>query len=201
MVQDEIWEGLKHQDDFKRRKAAEEVSYVWDRLIEHIVEHYDEDLTEEIGPSSSENPAVERVARIMARETRFARRLLAQAFEEFHKNESIRSRVVVSPSGVVYMYLTRPRGYDRNLRKHELLARLFLGRGMNPASKLVVGLATEDYAKGEGFTLDVAAFHKEIWTTEDQEEMESIQAQTGAFVSPKFSRSHELEYPPEENGA
>ena len=198
MVQDEIWEELQQQGDFKRRKAAEQISYVWDGLIEHIVEHHDEQLTEEIGHRASRNPAVERVARLMARENRFSRRMLAQAFQEVHKDDSIRSRVVASPSGIVYVYLTRPASYDRAVRKRELMARIFIARGMNPDSQIVVGLATEEYVRGEGFTLDVAALHKDTWTAQDQEELERIQAQTGAFTAPQISRRHEMEYPPEE---
>lgn len=113
IVQDDIWQRLVQQDDFQRRKAADGVSYLWDRMIEHIIRMNDPDLTEQIGNHHDRNPALEQVTRIMARETRFARRLLAQAFEEFHKAGTLRSRIVPSPSGVVYVYLARPLGWDR----------------------------------------------------------------------------------------
>ncbi len=201
VIQDDIWEGVTAQDDFTRRKEAEKISYLWDEMIELVLREHDPALSAGFGDEDDPNPRVERVARIMARETRFARRLLAQAFQEFHQGKEIRSRIVGSPSGVTYVFLTRPRGWNRKARSAELLGRMFIARGTYPGAIQIVGIATEEYEPGSGLSLDVAGLHKETWTAEDQAEMEALKRKTGAFESPNWSRSHEEEYPPEAHGA
>ena len=61
-----------------------------------------------------------------------------------------------SPSGIVYVFLARPRGVDRKERVAELRNRCFVARGLNKDAVTVIGIATEQYVRGEGFSLDVA---------------------------------------------
>ena len=201
VIQDDIWEGVTGQDDFARRKEVEKVSYLWDGMIEHVLGEHDPALSGGSGDEDEPNPRVERVVRIMARETRFARRLLAEAFREFHQGKEIRSRIVGSPSGVTYVFLARPKGWNRKARMAELLARMFIARGTYPGAIQIVGIATEEYEPGAGLSLDVAVLHKETWTADDQAEMEALKKDTGAFESPNWSESHEEEYPPKGHGA
>lgn len=195
IISDDLWEGLVAREEFKRKKQADVESYLWDALIEEVAGEHDPELTESHGGQDDANPPVERVTRIMAREDRFSRRLLAKAFREFHQGRAIRSRVLQSPSGVVYVFLATPKTYDRAKRRNELLGRLFIARGMHKNAKVVVGIATEEYDPGGGFSIDTAAYFKEEWTAEDQAKMEHVQGETGAFVSPAWTASHEDEYP------
>lgn len=195
ILSDDLWDGLVRRDEFKRKKEADAESYLWDALIEQVANEHDPALTESHGRQDDPNPAVERVTRIMAREDRFSRRLLAKAFREFHQGRAIRSRVVQSLSGVVYVFLATPKTYDRALRRNELLGRLLIARGMHQNAKVVVGIATEEYEPKGGFSIDTAAYFKEEWTAEDQAEMERLQGQTGAFANPRWTASHEDEYP------
>lgn len=195
VIQDGLWDDLVGREEFKRKKQADAESYLWDTLIEQVAKEHDPELTESHGSPDDPNPAVERVTRIMAREDRFSRRLLAKAFREFHQGRAIRSRVVQSPSGVVYVFLATPKTYDRASRRNELLGRLVIARGMHQNSKVVVGIATEEYEPKGGFSIDTAAYFKEEWTPEDQAEMERLQGQTGAFANPRWTASHEDEYP------
>ena len=197
ILTDDLWKGVSARDEFKRKKEADRESYFWDGLIEHIAASHDPALTEAHGEVDDPNDPVERVTRIMAREDRFSRRLLSKAFREFHRNGKIRSRVVQSPSGVVYVFLVRPKRTDRTLRRNELLTRMFIARGMHQAATIVVGLATEECESGTGFSIDSAAYLKKEWTAEDQTRMESLQRTTGAFEAPSWSRYQEDEYPPE----
>ncbi|WP_405282835.1 hypothetical protein V3331_13315 [Gaopeijia maritima] len=201
IVEDDIWSGLKDQEDFVRRKAAEQVSYLWDALIEHILGENEPTLSVGYGHERDPNPRVEQVARIMARESRFARRLLAEAFREFHQGRNIRSRMVGSPSGVTYVYLARPKEWPREARTEELLARMFIARGTYPGATTIVGIATEEFSPGSGFSLDVAVLEKDSWTDEDQAEMDELVRTTGAFASPDWSERNEVEYPPGEEGS
>ena len=196
IIEDDIWAEVSAREEYQRKKQADEVSYVWDRLIEHLVREHDPGLTQELPSTDDEgNPAVERVTRIMAREDRFSRRLLARSFKEFHLDDTIRSRIVKSPSGTVYVFLSRPREVDRGLRNKELLARMFIARGTVEGAETVVGLSTEDYQEGAAWSIDAAVLRKDQWTSEDQAEMEEIQRNTGAFESPRWTESHEDEYP------
>lgn len=195
ILSDDLWDGLVARDEFKRKKQADAESYLWDALIEQVASEHDPELTESHGPQDDPNPPVERVTRIMAREDRFSRRLLAKAFREFHQGRAIRSRIVQSPSGVVYVFLATPRAYDRFLRKDELLGRLFIARGMHKSAKVVVGIATEEYEPKGRFSIDTAAYFKEEWTADDQAKMEHLQRETGAFVTPTWTSSREDEYP------
>lgn len=102
---------------------------------------------------------------------------------------------MVSPSGVVYVFLALPHGEDRKYRVAELGARCFIARGMHPNHKVVIGIATEQYEKGRGFSLDLVYLHIEDWTEQDQIKLESMQKEWGFFAKSVESRSHEDEYP------
>ena len=191
----DMWSEVSAKEEFQRKKEADKVSYLWDGMIEHIAETHDPELTQSHGENDDPNPAVERVTRIMAREPRFNRRMLSKAFQEFHVPGKSRSRIVRSPSGVVYVFLARPGGDERQLRKNELLGRMFIARGLHQDATTVVGIATEEYVPGAGSSLDVANYQKDTWTNEDQALMEHLQRETGAFVSPVWSEERFEEYP------
>ena len=195
ILSEDMWSGLSARDEFRRRKEADEASYFWDALIQMIAADHDPDLTETHGVTGDAHSPVESVVRLMAREDRFARRLLAKGFQEFHKGGGVRARLLQSPSGVVYVFLVRPHGYDRTARRNELLARMFIARGMHKNASNVVGIATEEYDPGKGFSLDSAAFIKPDWTDEDELRMQELKNTTGAFAEPTYSRIREDEYP------
>ncbi len=199
LLTDDVWSQFSAKEEFQRKRNADQVSYFWDSLIEYLTKSFDPDLTERYGQHSDGNPDIERVARIMARESRFSRRILADAFQEFHRGRKSRARIVPAPSGVVYVFLACPRDVERQERKSELLGRMFIARGMFSNATLVVGIATEMYDPKDGFSMDVASYEKERWTPEDQAEMERLQRLTGAFVSPLRSHDEVLEYPPPSN--
>lgn len=196
ILSDDMWSGISTRDEFRRRKDADEPSYFWDQLIEMISAEHDPDLTGSHGAADDQSPSVERMVRIMARENRFARRLLAKSFMEFHRGKGVRSRVVQSPSGVVYVFLVRPHEHDRTARRNELMARMFIARGMHQNATTVVGIATEEYDPAKGFSIDSAAYVKPDWTDEDEVRMQEMKRATGAFAAPAYSRLREDEYPP-----
>lgn len=77
----------------------------------------------------------------------------------------------------------------------ELAARCGIVRGLNPSLTTVIGIATEEYEPGRGYSLDAFCFYKEEWTEEDQEKMERLQKEHGFFVKPIESKLREDEYP------
>ncbi len=194
----ELWRAIAGKAEYRAKKETDKISYVWDRLIETLSEDYRTDgLLSEYPYSTTQLSEVELAIRAMARENRFSRRLLGKNFMEFldlTKAKKVRSRVVPSLSGTQYVFLACPHGEDREFRLAELAARCFVVRGLNPNSELVVGIATEQYVPGKGFSLDVIYLHKPSWTAEDQKQLEYLQRQFGYFSNPVQSKIREDEY-------
>jgi hypothetical protein len=195
ILTDNIWRGVTARDEFRRRKEADAESYFWDSLIELIANDHDPALAESRGPMADPDSSAEKVVRIMAREDRFSRRLLAREFKEFHQGRQLRARVVKSPSGIVYVFLASPRDVDRSHRRAELLGRMHIARGMHRDATTVIGLATEEYEPRGGSSIDSALYYKPEWTDADQAMMEALQRDTGAFQNPRMTRMQADEYP------
>lgn len=192
------WEELVATPEWKRRKDADQVSRTWDRLIETFHELVDHGLD---GRERSPEEMVDHLdgaLRAMAREDRLSRRMLATAFLEFMREAetgAVSARMVPSPSGVVYVFLASARDEDRAHRQRELALRCLVARGLNPASQTVVGIATERYLKGGGFSLDGYSLTKPTWTEQDQAALEGIQRDLGYFRAPRTTRASVDEYP------
>lgn len=194
VIDEGLWAEVSAKEEFRARKEADRESYFWDELIEHLITGLKCSFLAYQDPKKG----AERLVRTMAREDRFARRILAKAFREFMDlaaTGEVRSRIVPSPSGVIYVFLARPVDHDRRKRMAELAGRCFIARGLNKSSKVVIGLATEQYAPGQGFSFDAYCLKKEDWTEEDQKKLQQLQSKTGAFISPRCSRFSEDEYP------
>ncbi len=194
VVDEGLWEHLVKKPEFARRKDEDKLSYSWDRLITTFHDDFRAGRLE-FGQSVDE---VDGITRVMAREDRFARRVVAKAFWEFMDlagQKKISSRTMVSPSGVVYVFLALPFGEPRAYRKAELAARCFIARSMNQGSTDVVGIATEQYKMGQGFSLDAMLLHKPDWSADDEARTKELQATTGFFSNPLISRSHDDEFP------
>lgn len=190
----DLWDTSKEKDEFKAKKREDQQSYVWDRLIEILCE----DILKgnlEFGSSLSDN---EIAIRCMARENRLSRRMLGKSFNEFVEasgNNKIRSRIMEGLSDVAYVLLATPHSEDRQERVKELWLRCLVARGLKQDCKTVLGIATEQYQSGTGFSLDIFYLHKEAWTDNDQSAMESIRNERGYFKSPLITSVHYDEYP------
>jgi hypothetical protein len=190
-----MWEEVANKAEWKRRKEADKISYLWDGLIERV-SHDIASSTLEFGTFEG----AERVTRIMARESRFARRILAEGFAEFMKDagaKKTRSRIADSPSGVRYVFLATAHDEPRDLRSKELMLRCFVARSFLTTYAPVVGLATEHIVSGAGHSIDAGAVFIEHWTNAHQEKVDGIQRDLGYFQSPVFTKMSVLEYPSE----
>lgn len=192
VVGDGLWKEFVKKEQYKRKQEADEDSYVWDRLIERFAHDFMKGQLE-FAPSPSNT---ERAIRQIAREDRFARRVLGKSFKEFLDNsQQVAARMMKSPSGVVYVFLASPHGTPREERKAELGNRCFVARGLNPECSHVVGIATERYEKGKGFSLDLCNSFRPNWSADDQRLMEQMQKDLGYFARPKVKMDSEDEYP------
>ncbi len=188
-----IWDDFSSRPEYTARNEANKASKMWDGLIETIAR---DALAERLELGGSLNDT-ELALRYMASEDRYQRRILGQAFEDFlHKSATlVRSRLAVSTSGITYVFLATPHGTDRNDRVVELLARCFAARGKILENHTVVGIATEQYTKGKGFSLDVGLFSKPVWTPEDEKALAELQAISPFFKSEVKRAFDEPEYP------
>jgi hypothetical protein len=191
VVKKGIWKAFQAKQEYMNKKEADKESYAWDGVIEIFCRDILHDNLEfSSGPTESE-----RAIRTMAREDRFARRIIGKSFTDFLDNShKIRSRKMRSPSGVVYVFLATPHGFPRETRQAELSNRCFVARGLTGAT-MVIGLATEQYTKGLGFSFDLVNLYKPEWTPKDQELMERMQHDLGYFVNPVQTKNSIDEYP------
>lgn len=202
ILDDDLWETFRVKPEYIRKKQVDEESYRWDKLVEV----YCHDVLNEHLEAGSSPTELEMVARTMARENRFNRRMLGAAFNDFMRRSDprtpdehrVRSRLVSSTSGVVYVFLTRPHGYERDLRMKELQLRCYIARGVNPYKyDTVVGIATEQPERGKGFTLDSVFLWMRDWTEDDQRKCEQMKKDLDYFNKPVEVRKHVDEYPTE----
>ena len=194
VIDDNLWAEFTKERECQMKKKADKVSYIWDRLIGTFCNDFHKGNLE-FGNSLTD---VEKVTRVMAREDRFCRRILGKEFIEFIElasQQKVRSRKMSSPSGILYVFLACPHGKDRKYRVAELCARCFVIKGLNPDHTTVIGIATEQYEIGKGFSLDALYLYKDTWTSEDQTQLECLQKEFGYFVNPIQSQMHEDEYP------
>lgn len=194
ILDDNLWTGFKESEAYKAKRKEDDVSYTWDRLIELLCS----DILHgnlEFGPDLNES---EVAVRTLAREDRFGRRLLGKSFVEFYelaRQNKVRSRMVLGNSNTTYVFLGMPHGEDRAYRKAELGGRCLVARGLNKDRDTVIGLATERYEEGKGFSFDLAHFFIPQWTDELQKQVEYAQKEFGYFAKPQLTRIHEDEYP------
>ncbi|HLJ18340.1 MAG TPA: hypothetical protein VKV15_27870 [Bryobacteraceae bacterium] len=194
IVGDDLWRQFKEKEEAKAKKRSDEDSYIWDRLIELWAKDV---LHENLEFPSSLNNA-EMALRVMAKENRFSRRILGKSFREFIDQSSagkVRAQMLKAHSEIVYVFLALPHTEDRQFRVAELGTRCFVARGLHPGCKTVIGLATEQYERGNGFSFDLFFLYEELWTDDNQRAMERIQRDCGFFVRPEKSHSREDEYP------
>jgi hypothetical protein len=190
----ELWNDLTSKAEYRAKKIEDRISYAWDGIVDHVAEQALAGRLE-FGPSLTN---AELSLRVMAREDRFARRCLAKSFLEFiQRSNEIESRMVVSPSGVAYVFLAKPHGTDRQSRCSELSLRCFIARAQNEGrGEVVVGIATERYDPSRpGFSIDLCCLSKPKWTAEDQRVVEAMQKDLGYFAAPVTTAVQEDEYP------
>jgi hypothetical protein len=134
----------------------------------------------------------------MARESRFGRRILGKSFMEFYdlsRQKKVRARMALGNSNVSYVFLALPHSEDRKYRTAELFGRCLVARGLHKERSAVVGLATERYKEGKGFSFDLVHIQMPQWTDELQKQMDYLQKEFGYFTKPKLTKVHEDEYP------
>lgn len=194
MLDEHVWTSFLQNPAYQRRLEAQRVSYAWDSLIEFLAEDVLAGRME-LGGTLSEN---ELVLRVMARENRLARRMLATSFLEFIEQagrREVRARMTPSISGVTYVFFNPPASYERRERFAELGCRCFVARNEFPQNKTVVGIGTNIEPTPQGFATDLVFLSYPEWGAEHQQHAAAMKEDLGFFKQPQVFSGQVDEYP------
>lgn len=198
-----LWQSVESDARFQAGRKENEVSTFWDGLIEHITDHY-LGSTLEVGNDLSITD-YEQLARIMASETRFHRRILAKAIlerAERAREAKIGSLLASGQPDVAYVLLIgqgAPReayAEYRADRSRELQLRCIAAKAAKPECRFIVGIALD--ARGvKGSSEDFVLIDTEDWTNEILTNATKIRQDLGYFLPGKatMTRIQEDEYP------
>ncbi|MEI8395579.1 MAG: hypothetical protein WCF85_12635 [Rhodospirillaceae bacterium] len=140
VLENDLWTGLSSSKDFKQRQKDLEVSYVWDRLIEHFT---DDLLTDGMFDFQSKEVTQNQLALIeMVKQPRHNRTQLAKAFLDYLSNSKSAARVAVGYGGTAFVFMARSSA-DRDFKVKELLLRCQIVRACCPGVTKVVGIGTD----------------------------------------------------------
>ena len=193
VVDDTIWSQIREKPEWKRRKEADGVSYAWDKLIEMLSDPKAKSVS---GPQPQLTD-LELALRSMARETRFSRRVLGQAVGEFlaeAKARNLRSRAMLSPSGVIYVLVYFNSSDALQNRPPELALRCVAAREKVGKGDIVVGIGIGEHEPGKGSTSDLAYLQPEDWPQFILQSESALRA-SGFFLEGPVRHSHHQEYP------
>jgi len=210
--------GALASSQYKTKKQADEVSYVWDRLIGLFTEHI---LAGTSVALSSEQPSARRAEpalRIMAKEPRTMRRALGEAFVEALKSAERErqdrfARVVLldgsaSEYGYIFLILAYPTefelkdGYEQYRRTRAAMLETYCATVLyeNRHLKRMVGIALDASSQitgREGGSEDLVVFEVDEWTPELEAQVNQRRMQYD-ILDPKRlrkTRRHYDEYP------
>jgi hypothetical protein len=195
LVMDDIWDGLRERAEYKLRKEADKESYVWDTLIDLL----SDPEAKPVGETGVELTEFEVALRVMARESRFARRILGRSVREFFeqaKANRLRSRIMFSStSTVLYVVVYFGAAEDDRSRIAELGTRCLIARQKVGRGNSVIGIGIGQFLPGRGSTSDLIYLDTSHWSAEDEEHALQMQGDLGYYANSPLHHAHEDEYP------
>lgn len=203
---DGFYKALSDDPGYKRKKLADGISYEWDRLVDRFLKYGDPSLHERY---VNQSPAeTEQGLRLMAAESRFRRRQLAEAFigalRRVAPGERLGRLVYGGVAGeTVYVFVVvakrRDETYDeyRQYRIALLHAYVQTARLKAPLGTTFVGIAFDnpnnDY---QGSSEDLFVLNKETWTADELVELETKRRELGVWGDAvEFWRYRQDEFP------
>jgi hypothetical protein len=200
-----FWGTFINRPERRAQVEANQVSYLWDVLIESFSEHIlngTQHYTTAPGIEHSE-----RIMRFLAREPRTRRRMLSKMLLDAIETtpKAYRRTIVVEPSRLgdphyVFLLLPKPEVSDeeeyRTVRREMLFGCCLVTRSRYPQAKDIVGIATEtgndpDMERSE----DSLYFDARNWSEDLEAEAKEIQEATGLLTTAAKRVGLEREYP------
>jgi len=188
-IQNGLWNEFIKKEEYKRKKNADIISYLWDSIINKLCESLETKY--EFGQNLS---SYELAIRTLAKEDRFSRRIISKPLRTFIENREIRARMIKAPSGIVYVFFRILNKKDKTLEFKEFKLRCFIARGMNRDCKIVVGIGFKELENCLNFSLIVYYLCIPKWEDRHQKVFENIQENLN-FFSKKSEKIVEDEYP------
>jgi len=183
--------GLSADLGYKRKKLADKISYEWDALIERFVEYGDPGLHERFVDQTALETEVG--LRLLAAESRFKRRQLAESFVGALRRVKPGDRLGrLVYSGVAnetaFVFVIVPKRADesyveyRKYRMSVLHAYVQTARLKAELATIFVGIAFDNPHKDyEGGSEDLFALSKNAWTEEELTELERRRQELGLW--------------------
>src|SRR5216684_6069735 len=195
-IEPDSWQKLTNRPEYKAKQVEDRPSHIWDNLVEIV----GRDVVAgnlEFPPALTDS---EKALRVMARENRFARRMLGKAFSDFLRyaaDKRLDSRMMKSRPGVGYVFLVSDNdaAVDRKYRNAALGLRCLVARNDMPDCSTIIGIGTERPSATPGFSFDIVYMHLPKWSPADVKRSEELRAEFGYFRSPIQTHIHENDYP------
>lgn len=200
VLEDDLWSGFSKDKVFLAKKQRDEISYIWDKIIEEVYQSFvNSELVTNPPFTTGKITDIENALRVMARENRFARRNLAESFVEFlqdTKNKRTRARLYQSSlSEVLYVFLVSSYDIDREYNIAELYSRCIVARGLFQEKSVVVGICAEFSKVLKGSATTLCYLNIREWSDEWQEKMQFLQNEFDYFKGEEKRGRGEFEYP------
>lgn len=185
----ELWENYSKSQEYLHEKRENEISYIWDGIIENVCKHFESDtLLDEI-----RREELELSLRLMNRESRLGRKLMCKLLMDVlglgQNPTKIKARIVYTGLDDAPLYVVMKRSVsDRDFAKKELALRCIVAKSLFPHYSKVIGIASENIQKGKDYCVDLVYLDLTHWTAEDQKEAEDTKEELGFFKRPDFSK-------------
>jgi hypothetical protein len=198
------WEAFERSEERKSQIASDHVSYVWDALIEQFGSH-----TLDGTSYASSEPAfgsAEKILRFMAAESRFRRRMLAEALlEAIETTPDGQRRLRVVPSQQAgeptYVFLLFPWWDKKSEQENRLARRQYLeacvqvARMRFPGGLDVIGITTEAGGGRAERSEDAIYLDGRDWGPARDADARALQRDLQILVAPKRTARQVDEYP------
>ncbi len=205
-IQEGLWDDFIESREYKAQQKANQISYVWDGLIEQFNAHILGGTQYYTFPQGVEYS--ERNIRFLASEPRTRRRFLAQSLVDLiEKTPSTMKQVrVIEPSGkgdpyFVFLILPHPNNMPYEVyreRRRELLeAYITCTKAHYPQALDIVGIATENDLQADHRSEDALYLDARDWTEEQLAEARRFQQEMGFLTNITKHKGKEWEYPVE----
>jgi hypothetical protein len=209
-LDDGFWDRFQNSPERRAQIERNRVSYFWDKLIEKFLHHA---MTGTQYLSSNHSLRDQEVMyRLMAREPRTRRRILADSFGEVLRRSTTSgslwdARVMVGTTPkepyYVFLFLRRPPDTsDEDYRQRRVgLLRDYchVAKMKNPDAIDIIGIATES---GDGVrrSEDLYYLNASRWDAEAEADAQAAQERLGILKRARLVRGREHEYPVDHTG-
>lgn len=194
------YDELEQKEPYLRKKAADRVSYAWDMLVDKFISIGDPNLHGTGLVQTSED--LEEGLRLLAAETRFRRRNLAQLLVDGLSTIGPDQQLArLGYSGVagetVYVFVIVPRRSEKSYeeyRKHRMAvlhAYCRTAKLVAPLGTVFVGLAFDNPHQGyKGGSEDLFIYSQPEWSAEDLVELEKMRTELNLWGPSRMKWRH-----------